>query len=50
MFAYIVFALGCMWCGTARNMTELIAARALAGVGGGGMTTYVFVNSTLRGC
>ncbi|TRM62477.1 major facilitator superfamily domain-containing protein [Schizophyllum amplum] len=37
--AYSVFALGCLCCGLARNMTELIAARAFAGAGGGGMTT-----------
>ncbi len=39
LFAYFVFALGCLFCGLARNMTELIAARALAGIGGGGMST-----------
>lgn len=40
LFAYAVFAIGCLWCGMARNITELIAARAFAGIGGGGMTTY----------
>ena len=39
LFAYTVFAIGCVLCGLARNMTELIAARALAGVGGGGINT-----------
>ncbi|KAI0710889.1 MFS general substrate transporter [Earliella scabrosa] len=39
LFAYSVFALGCLFCGLARNMTELIAARVLAGVGGGGIST-----------
>ena len=37
--AYAVFGLGSLFCGLARNMTELIAARAFAGLGGGGMTT-----------
>lgn len=41
VFSYAVFALGCLFCGLARNMTELIAARALAGIGGGGMSTSV---------
>lgn len=27
LFAYAVFGLGCLWCGLARNMNELIAAR-----------------------
>ncbi|KAM5540180.1 hypothetical protein V8D89_006320, partial [Ganoderma adspersum] len=39
LFAYTIFALGCLFCGLARNMTELIAARALTGIGGGGMAT-----------
>ena len=39
VFAYAVFGLGSLFCGLARNMTELIAARAFAGLGGGGMTT-----------
>ncbi|KAI0773171.1 MFS general substrate transporter [Trametes elegans] len=43
LFAYTVFALGCLFCGLARNMTELIAARALAGIGGGGMTTLATI-------
>ncbi|THH14448.1 hypothetical protein EW146_g5877 [Bondarzewia mesenterica] len=43
LFAYVIFALGCTWCGLARNMNELIAARAFAGVGGGGMTTIVSI-------
>ncbi|KAI0354395.1 MFS general substrate transporter [Trametes cingulata] len=43
IFAYTVFALGCLFCGLARNMTELIAARALAGIGGGGMTTLASI-------
>ena len=27
MFAYTIFGLGCLFCGLARNMNELIAAR-----------------------
>ncbi|KAA1473601.1 MFS general substrate transporter [Dentipellis sp. KUC8613] len=43
LFAYSIFALGCLFCGLARNMNELIAARALAGIGGGGMSTIVSI-------
>ena len=43
LFGYFVFGLGCLFCGLATNMNELIAARALAGVGGGGMTTVVSI-------
>lgn len=43
LFAYLVFGLGCLFCGLARNMGELIAARAFAGIGGGGMTTVVSI-------
>nr|ANC28057.1 major facilitator superfamily [Polyporus umbellatus] len=43
LFAYSVFALGCLCCGLARNMTELITARALAGVGGGGISTMTSI-------
>ena len=43
LFAYVIFAIGCLFCGLARNMNELIAARAFAGIGGGGMTTVVSV-------
>lgn len=37
LFAYLVFGIGATLCGLARNMGELVAARAFAGVGGGGM-------------
>ncbi|CAI6335953.1 unnamed protein product [Periconia digitata] len=38
LFAYFIFGLGSSLCGLARNMGELIAARAFAGLGGSGMT------------
>ncbi|KAJ3567901.1 hypothetical protein NP233_g6067 [Leucocoprinus birnbaumii] len=41
--AYGIFALGSLCCGLARTMDELIFSRALAGVGGGGMTTIVSI-------
>jgi MFS family permease len=31
LFAYTVFGLGCLFCGLARNLNELLAARAFAG-------------------
>lgn len=31
IFAYSVFGIGCMGCGFARNLKELVAARAFAG-------------------
>ncbi|MCJ1288863.1 hypothetical protein MMC34_000394 [Xylographa carneopallida] len=43
LFGYAVFGIGCLFCGLARNMNELIAARAFAGIGGGGMTTVVSI-------
>ncbi|MCJ1373392.1 hypothetical protein MMC20_004620 [Loxospora ochrophaea] len=43
LFGYAVFGTGCLFCGLARNMSELIAARAFAGIGGGGMTTVVSI-------
>lgn len=43
LFGYAVFGVGCLFCGLARNMNELIAARAFAGIGGGGMTTVVSI-------
>jgi MFS family permease len=35
--------MGCTFCGLARDIRELIAARAFAGIGGGGMTTVVSI-------
>ncbi|KAJ2912592.1 hypothetical protein MD484_g7815, partial [Candolleomyces efflorescens] len=43
LFSYIVFAIGTLLCGLSRNMNELIASRALAGIGGGGMQTLVSI-------
>jgi predicted MFS family arabinose efflux permease len=43
LFAYLVFGIGSTFCGLARNMNELIAARALAGIGGGGMSVCTSV-------
>ncbi|KAH9868568.1 hypothetical protein J1614_007640 [Plenodomus biglobosus] len=43
LFAYLVFGLGSVLCGLARNMGELVAARAFAGVGGGGMAVCTSV-------
>ena len=43
LVAYVIFGVGATLCGLARNMNELIAARALAGIGGGGMTTVVSI-------
>ncbi|KAJ7596686.1 amino acid permease ScVBA-like protein [Mycena floridula] len=38
-----IFAIGSLLCGAARNITMLIASRALAGVGGGGIVSSVWV-------
>ncbi|CAG8923540.1 unnamed protein product [Penicillium salamii] len=43
LFAYAIFGTGCLFCGLARNINELIAARVLQGIGGGGMTTVVSI-------
>ncbi|CAG8898069.1 unnamed protein product [Penicillium egyptiacum] len=43
LFAYAVFGIGCLGCGLARNINELIAARVFQGIGGGGMTTVVSI-------
>lgn len=43
LFAYIIFGLGSTFCGLARNIEELIAARAFAGIGGSGMTTITSI-------
>ncbi|KAJ5774202.1 hypothetical protein N7457_009098 [Penicillium paradoxum] len=43
LFAYAIFGIGCLFCGLARNIHELIAARVFQGIGGGGMTTVVSI-------
>ncbi|KAJ6079316.1 hypothetical protein N7467_009069 [Penicillium canescens] len=43
LFAYAIFGIGCLFCGLARNINELIAARVFQGIGGGGMTTVVSI-------
>lgn len=43
LFAYTVFGIGCLCCGLAQNMSQLIVARAFAGIGGGGMTVVVSI-------
>ncbi|KAJ3573810.1 hypothetical protein NP233_g2185 [Leucocoprinus birnbaumii] len=43
LFAYSIFAFGCMLCGSAQSMNMLIASRALAGIGGGGMATLASI-------
>ncbi|KAK2810694.1 hypothetical protein FQN50_002737 [Emmonsiellopsis sp. PD_5] len=43
LFAYGVFGTGCIFCGLARDINELIAARVFQGIGGGGMTTVVSI-------
>ncbi|KAG6918614.1 hypothetical protein DXG01_013025 [Tephrocybe rancida] len=43
IFAYSVFALGSLCCGIAQNLQQLIAGRALAGIGGGGMSTVFLI-------
>jgi MFS family permease len=43
LFAYTIFGTGCICCGLAQNMQQLILARAFAGVGGGGMNTVTSI-------
>ncbi|KAF7321996.1 Vacuolar membrane amino acid uptake transporter fnx2 [Mycena kentingensis (nom. inval.)] len=43
LFAYTVFAVGTLCCGLARTMPQLILARGLTGIGGGGMSTVVSI-------
>ncbi|KAJ6561359.1 member of the major facilitator superfamily [Mycena sp. CBHHK59/15] len=43
LFAYTVFACGCLSCGLVTTLPQLILARGLAGIGGGGMSTVVSI-------
>ncbi|KAI9166833.1 multidrug resistance [Paramyrothecium foliicola] len=43
LFAYTVFGLGCLGCGLAQNMVQLCVARAISGIGGGGMNAVVSI-------
>ncbi|KAH9898883.1 MFS general substrate transporter [Xylariomycetidae sp. FL2044] len=43
LFAYSVFGLGCLGCGLARDIVQLCVARAVAGMGGGGMNAVVSI-------
>ena len=43
LFAYTIFGTGCVLCGLAQNMEQLILARAFAGIGGGGMNTVTSI-------
>ncbi|OQO01068.1 hypothetical protein B0A48_13311 [Cryoendolithus antarcticus] len=40
---YFLFGIGCLLCGLAQDIDQLIGARAFAGIGGGGMTTVVSI-------
>jgi len=43
VIAMILFLIGSVWCGLANSMTELIFARALQGVGAGGVMPLAFI-------
>ena len=43
LWSYGIFGLGGLFCGLARDINELIAARVFQGIGGGGMTTVVSI-------
>ncbi|RAH64341.1 putative MFS multidrug transporter [Aspergillus aculeatinus CBS 121060] len=43
LFSYAIFGIGCLFCGLAQDINQLIAARVFQGVGGGGMTTVVSI-------
>ncbi|KAK9767376.1 hypothetical protein K7432_002911 [Basidiobolus ranarum] len=43
LFAIIIFEVGSALCGSSQSMTMLIVARAVAGIGGGGIQGMVFI-------
>ena len=43
IFAMVLFLIGSVWCGQANSMNELIWARALQGVGAGGIMPLAFI-------
>ncbi|KAI0901483.1 MFS general substrate transporter [Annulohypoxylon nitens] len=43
LFAYFVFGLGCLGCGLSQDIFQLCIARAVAGIGGGGMNSVVTI-------
>jgi predicted MFS family arabinose efflux permease len=43
LFAYGIFGVGGLACGLAQDINQLIAARVVQGIGGGGMTTVVSI-------
>ena len=43
VFAMALFLIGSVWCGMANSMTQLILARALQGIGAGGIMPLAFI-------
>ncbi|KAE8372709.1 major facilitator superfamily domain-containing protein [Aspergillus bertholletiae] len=43
LWAYSLFALGCLACGASGSLTQLILARVLTGISGGGMVALVSI-------
>lgn len=43
LFAYSVFGIGTLGCGLARDIDQLCVARAISGIGGGGMNSVVSI-------
>ncbi|KNZ77635.1 hypothetical protein J132_05004 [Termitomyces sp. J132] len=47
LFAYTIFAIGCLGCGLARSMNELIISRAFAVIGSGGILVSIIVSDVV---